>query len=87
MYWETNRFPPKVMFYPAIISFLGYFPFNIDSATFGGKIKRYRFEKGLSLKVFAQLAGVDPASVGLWEEGRGKPGHEKRAKVLAVIDQ
>jgi DNA-binding XRE family transcriptional regulator len=40
-YWENNRAAPQIQFYPKIIDFLGYIPFEIDSKTFEGKIQLY----------------------------------------------
>lgn len=85
MYWETNRFEPQVMFYPPIISFLGYFPFDIDTSNLAGKIKKYRFEHGLSMKVFAKHAGVDQASVQRWEGGHGLPNINLHTQLIALL--
>src|SRR5665647_3168855 len=32
-FWENNRSIPSVMYYPKIIQFLGYVPFDVDSST------------------------------------------------------
>lgn len=46
--WEKNRSVPQIHFLPGIINFLGYFPFEIDSNTFPGKLIAYRRILGLS---------------------------------------
>ncbi len=82
-YWENNRFEPQVQYYPRIIDFLGYFPFDIDMSTFEGKVKAYRYRNGLSQKYFAKLMNVDPATVARWEEGKGSG--TKRKEIEAKL--
>ncbi|MBY0533740.1 MAG: helix-turn-helix domain-containing protein [Rickettsiaceae bacterium] len=41
--WELNRNDPQVSQYPSIIQFLGYYPFDQETETFGGKIRRYTY--------------------------------------------
>lgn len=71
-YWENNRNEPQVQYYPSIIEFLGYFPFNLDTSTFMGRVKAYRYANGLSQERFAKMMRVDPATVNRWEEGKGR---------------
>lgn len=82
-YWENNRSEPQVQYYPHIIKFLGYFPFELDPSTFVGKIKAYRYFNGLSQKRFAKLMNVDPATATRWEEGKG--GGIKKMEVEAIL--
>ena len=71
--WENNKGEPKIMHYPNIISFLGFFPFEIDSSTIGGKILRYRYQHGLSQRKFARIIGVDATTIANWESNRRAP--------------
>lgn len=71
-YWENNRSEPQVQYFPRIIEFLGYFPFELDTSKFEGRIKAYRYINGLSQKRFAKMMNVDPATVTRWEEGKGR---------------
>ncbi|MBB1644568.1 hypothetical protein A9970_11435 [Sphingobacterium sp. UME9] len=71
-YWENNRSEPQIQYYPPIIGFLGYCPFELDASTFAGKIKAYRYLNGLTQKRFAKLMNLDPATVGRWENGKGQ---------------
>lgn len=71
-YWENNRSKPQIKYYPQIIKFLGYCPFELDLTTFEGRIKAYRYLNGLSRKHFGKLIEVDPQTVVGWENGRGK---------------
>ena len=43
--WENNHNKPIVSKYPKIIKFLGYFPFEIDTKTLGGKIWFFKYVK------------------------------------------
>ena len=73
MHWETGRFPPQLQFYPGIIKFLGYNPFAVETETLGGKVKNYRFLKGISHKKMGKLVGVDGATISTWETGKHEP--------------
>ena len=84
-YWENGRFVPKVMFTPQIIGFLGYNPFQIDTDTLGGKVKHYRYQKGLSQKRFAKLIGVDPSTIKSWEENEFEPEPENSKKLFGYL--
>ena len=57
--WENNRCQPGLRFYPAIMDFLGYCPWE-HTQTWGERLNRYRIHQGLSLEQFAQELGVDP---------------------------
>jgi DNA-binding XRE family transcriptional regulator len=72
-YWENNRSQPQINQYPKIIQFLGYNPFPLNENTFGGKIKKYRIEHGLSHKQLGKRLGVDPSTIGSWEDGKTFP--------------
>jgi transcriptional regulator with XRE-family HTH domain len=84
-YWENGRFVPKVMFAPEIIDFLGYNPFQFETETLGGKVKYYRYQKGLSQKRFAKLLGVDPSTIKSWEENEFEPEAENSKKLAGYL--
>ncbi|CAC9542531.1 hypothetical protein [uncultured Gammaproteobacteria bacterium] len=72
--WEKNstkNIPAK--YYPKIMEFLTYCPFEKPPTTFAEKIKLHRLHQGLNQKQFAQLLGVDPTTVKFWESGERKP--------------
>jgi len=71
-YWENKRSEPQIQYYPQIVKFLGYYPFDLDLTTFMGRLKAYRYVNGLSQKQFATLMNIDPATVKRWETGLGK---------------
>jgi DNA-binding XRE family transcriptional regulator len=68
--WEKNRNAPQIQYYPRIINFLGYLPFNIDLTTLPGKLKAHRYIKGLSQNQLGKILSVDGATVvaGNWKK-------------------
>lgn len=65
-HWELEDNVPNISKYPAIINFLGYYPFTTDE-TEGGKIVRYRYENGISQKRFARMMKTSVAVVKMLE--------------------
>lgn len=84
-YWENERAIPQIQFYPKIVQFLEYVPFEIDSESIGGKIKAYRLKNGLSHKKLGKMFEVDASTVGAWESGKSKPKPEMREKLNALL--
>lgn len=83
--WENNRSNPQIQFYPKIIRFLGYNPFEVSSDTFGGKIKGYRVKNGLSHKELGKLLSVHASTVGDWENDNFTPSKSKRAIIFELL--
>jgi transcriptional regulator with XRE-family HTH domain len=83
-YWEKNRSQPTVCYYPALISFLGYFPFDIDTTSFGGKITYYRYLNGLTQEELAKELGVNESTVYHYEKGTHRP-FKKALKKLELL--
>ncbi len=79
--WENNRSKPSVKYYPKIIQFLGYVPFDLDISRLGDKIKLYRFLNGLSQEELAVKLGINESTVFHYE----KNGHKPSAKMLQII--
>lgn len=71
--WENNRSKPYVKYYPKIIQFLGYMPFEVDSSTLAGKIKLYRYMHGLSKEKLASILHIDESTVHHYEKNKQKP--------------
>ena len=86
-YWENGRNHPRISHYPAIIAFLGYYPFDHETASFGGKLRRYKNEHGLSNQNLAKLLGVDEGTVAHWERNRRLPLARSMKKVLSVLNK
>ena len=81
--WENNHYKPIISKYPKIIDFLGYFPFEIDTSTFGGKIKKYRYLHGLSQEKMAQFLNVDEGTITGYERNKKVP---KVVKIINLIN-
>lgn len=71
--WENNRNEPSIIYYPKIIQFLGYVPFDVDDSTLGGKIKLYRYLHGLSQTELALKLEVNESTVFHYENNKHKP--------------
>ncbi len=83
--WETSRSTPQIQYYPKLIEFLGYNPFPVDEATLGGRIKKYRMERGVSQKKFARMMHVDETTVRAWEMDKHKPVHKGMLELLERV--
>ena len=81
--WENERVEPQINYYPKIIQFLTYFPFEINTSTLGGKIKKYRFEHGLKQEEFAKKLGITQGSVMHYERGN----HNPKPRILKKINR
>jgi transcriptional regulator with XRE-family HTH domain len=66
--WEQGKGNPRVYYYPKIIGFLTYFPFQIDLSGLSGRIIYYRYINGLSPKEFGLLINVDASTIRAWEK-------------------
>jgi len=84
-YWENERNKPQIQFYPQIIQFLGYYPFDVDTKSIGGQIYKYRADYGLSHKNLARVTGFDPGTLSSWEQNVTVPSVRDRMK-LVVMD-
>jgi DNA-binding transcriptional regulator YiaG len=85
-YWENNRSKPQINYYPSIISFLGYNPFEIHTNSLSEKIFAYRCVNGLSYKAFGKLLGVDASTVRSWEVGVSMPNRTTMIVLTAKIE-
>jgi len=79
--WGNNRNEPSVIYYPKIIQFLGYVPFNIDTSTFWGQIKLYRYLYGLSQKKLALKLEINQSTILGYEKNEHKPSQKILAKI------
>lgn len=70
--WEKNRSQPMVTYYPRIMDYLGYCPYQAV-VSFGQKLKLHRQYAGLTKTHMAELLGVDVATIGRWETDRTCP--------------
>jgi DNA-binding XRE family transcriptional regulator len=84
--WEKNRSVPQVQFFPQIIKFLDYLPFDVDLTTLRGKLKAYRHKNGFSQKQMGKILKVDGGTVCSWELGENQP-HKKMLEKLDAMLQ
>jgi len=70
--WENNRSEPEIKYYPPIMEFLRYCPYE-HPKTWGEKLRLYRTYKGLTFRQFAKLVSVDPCSLQRWEKQEKLP--------------
>lgn len=71
--WKKNRSAPQIQFFPRVIKFLGYLPFEIDMSMLPGRLKAYRYLNGPSQKQLGKILKVDGATVCSWELGETQP--------------
>jgi DNA-binding transcriptional regulator YiaG len=85
--WELGLFEPLVKHSPAITAFLGYFPFLFDESSLAGKIKTYRFKKGLTQRQLADLLHTDTTTVWQWETKNRIPIPQTQEAIMSMISQ
>lgn len=83
--WENNNTSPAIEFYPAIIQFLKYFPFEIDTASIAGRLKQYRFLNGLSQENFGRMAGIGPATIFRIEQEIGTLSKTTKKRLYKIL--
>jgi transcriptional regulator with XRE-family HTH domain len=66
--WENGNTTPRVDFMPAIIEFLGYYPFG-EAATLSDQLAQVRRANGWTIKRAAKQLGVDEGTWAQWEKG------------------
>lgn len=69
-YWENERTLPQIHHFPAIISFLGYYPLDHETESLGGKLRQIRHCLGLNVKQCAVMLQVSIDAVKRWECGK-----------------
>ncbi|MCU7867409.1 MAG: transcriptional regulator [Candidatus Thiodiazotropha sp. (ex Lucinoma borealis)] len=84
--WEHNRTEPSVQYYPAIMDFLRYCPYQRGD-TLGKKIMLHRTHQGLAQRQLAQLLKVDPRSISRWESEVRCPMKGMMLKLLDVFGE
>ena len=83
--WELNHNFPELRYIPAIIEFLGYWPYDTPGDNLGQQILAKRTMLGLSQKKLAYHLGVDPSTLGRWEHIGGQPSLEHRKRLIAFL--
>jgi len=83
--WEKGTTTPRLYLMPKIIDFLGYNPLEFKVSTFGQKIKKYRVERGLSLRKLAKIVDVDPGTLARWERGEVEPQGKLEGQLIKMF--
>lgn len=83
--WENRGTIPAMRHMPTIIKMLGYFPINIKTNTFSGKITQFRFNRGMTFKEFGMLISADASTIRDWEDGKHIPSKRKKENIEALI--
>jgi len=83
--WELNHNCPELRFIPAIIEFLGYWPYDTPTENLGQQIVAKRTRLGLNQKKLASRLGVDPSTLGRWENSLGQPSLRHRGRLMAFL--
>ena len=85
--WELDKCKMHISYYPKVISFLGYNPFPVDTATLGGRMRAYRITHGLTQEDLAELVGVNESTVFHWEKGTNTPFPKKMKLLEKILNQ
>jgi DNA-binding XRE family transcriptional regulator len=64
--WEKGRNEPRIRYYPRIIEFLGYYPFEHETETLGGKLEKARRCNGWTYRRLGNALGVDGSTARRW---------------------
>ncbi|MGN6396879.1 MAG: helix-turn-helix domain-containing protein [Mucilaginibacter sp.] len=84
--WENNNTIPQIQHFPRIIQFLGYYPFDHETESVGGKVRALRHCLGLSYEAAGEVFAVHASTVITWERNRFRPSPDKEALILARWD-
>ncbi|WP_353959461.1 helix-turn-helix transcriptional regulator [Mucilaginibacter flavus] len=68
--WELGHTNPSTHYYPAIIAYLGYYPFEHETESCAGKLKQIRHCKGLTFEQCATLFSISEDAAMRWEKGK-----------------
>jgi transcriptional regulator with XRE-family HTH domain len=82
--WETGQTTPMIPSMPAILAFLGYYPFPTP-LTVGERLLRMRWERGWLLREGAEVLGIDPGTWRDWEAGKTVLYRKHRIKVAQLL--
>jgi len=84
-YWETAMAKPEIFHYPKIALFLGYLPFEGETATLGGKLLYYQHLKGMTQKELAGELGINTSTLYHFGTGKHKPSPKVMKKLRPML--
>lgn len=85
--WEMRNTVPSIGQVPGIVKMIGYLPVRIDDSTLGGRIKKYRYEHGLTPEQFGDLIPAHPSTVLAWEKGDHVPPKKTQQKIEHLLTE
>jgi DNA-binding XRE family transcriptional regulator len=83
--WENIVTEPAIEFYPRIITFLSYVPFNFETETVSGRLKKYRYINGLSQEALSTRIGIGSATIHRIEQRKGKINKKTNEALKKII--
>jgi len=84
--WENGRSKPVISWYPNIIKFLGYYPFDHSANTAAGLIERCRHLLGLSYEELGKRAGVHGSTLIYWKRNNLITNQRCKQKLLQLAN-
>ncbi len=81
--WERGVFQPATAVMPKVIEFLGTNPLS-KPTTFAERLVFYRTCDGLRQEELAAKLGINPSTLGRWEDGK-EPPLVRKMEVEAII--
>jgi DNA-binding transcriptional regulator YiaG len=82
--WESGRSHPQLRNYPAIIAFLGYYPFVHENETIAGKLLYFRNSNGYSYEGVGKLLNVHGSTARAWELKQSQPSQAMQELILSL---
>lgn len=80
--WEWGRSEPSVRYYPTIIDFLGYIPFELpEGDDILVEIERFRLVNGYTYRELGRMLKVDETQLRMWLKGQHKPTAANRQRL------
>ena len=86
-HWESNYSQPQIKHYPAIFSFLGYYPFSNDGNSVEGKLRQLRLCQGKTYVSFGLFLKADPRNISDWEQGRKALSSQREKQIVELWGQ
>ena len=84
--WEYDNTVPHLRVLPKVIDFLGFDP-RTPGVTIGERLKHKREQLGLRCEEIAEVFGVNPGTIHLWEAGRQTPSPDNQDVIERFLNQ
>jgi DNA-binding XRE family transcriptional regulator len=83
--WELDRKAPAPIYYPKLISFIGYNPLP-EPTSVAGRMKYHRLSLGLTQEQAAREVGIDESTLWRHENGLQSPTTLVREKIESWLN-